>query len=104
MNEDIIKTKVTYPIMFKRLWPYTRRHPWRFAGVVVIIAVLTGISRLIPFIIGYAIDHGVVAKDISLFKTIGLVYLALEFSRTILSFCQNYMFQLLGNRVLYYLR
>jgi ATP-binding cassette subfamily B protein len=104
MNEDIIKTKVTYPLMFKRLWPYTRRHPWLFINVVLIIALLTGISRLIPFIIGYAIDHGVVAKDISLFKTIGLVYLGLEFSRTILSFCQTYMFQLLGNRVLYYLR
>ncbi|HEY8269827.1 MAG TPA: ABC transporter ATP-binding protein [Pseudobdellovibrionaceae bacterium] len=104
MNEDIVKTKVTYPIMFQRLWPYTRRHPWMFFSVVLIIAVLTGISRLIPYIIGYAIDHGVVAKDITLFKTIGLVYLALEFSRTILSFCQTYMFQLLGNRVLYYLR
>lgn len=104
MNEDIIKTTVTYPIMFKRLWPYTRRHPWMFAGVLVIILVLTGISRLIPFMIGYAIDHGVVAKDISLFKTIALIYLGLEFSRTALSFGQNYMFQLLGNRVLYYLR
>jgi ATP-binding cassette subfamily B protein len=104
MNEDVIKTKVTYPIMFKRLWPYTRRHPLMFVSVVLIIAVLTGISRLIPFIIGYAIDQGVVAKDISLFKTLGLVYLALEFSRTILSFSQTYMFQLLGNRVLYYLR
>ncbi len=104
MNDDIIKTKITYPLMFKRLWPYTRRHPWMFASVVLIIVVLTGISRLIPYIIGYAIDHGVVAKNISLFKTIGLIYLALEFSRTILSFCQTYMFQLLGNRVLFYLR
>ncbi len=104
MNEDLIKTTVTYPVMFKRLWPYTRRHPWMFLSVILIIVVLTGISRLIPYIIGYAIDHGVVAKDISLFKTIALIYLALEFSRTILSFSQTYMFQALGNRVLYYLR
>lgn len=104
MNEDIIKTTVTYPIMFKRLWPYTRRHPWMFLSVILIILVLTGISRLIPYIIGYAIDHGVVAKDISLFKTIALVYLGLEFSRTILSFSQTYLFQVLGNRVVYYLR
>jgi len=104
MNEDIIKTTVTYPVMFKRLWPYTRRHPWMFLSVILIILVLSGISRLIPFIIGYAIDHGVIAKDISLFKTIALVYLALEFSRTVLSFSQTYMFQILGNRVVYYLR
>lgn len=104
MNEDIVKTTVTYPVMFKRLWPYTRRHPWMFLSVILIIVVLTGISRLIPYIIGYAIDHGVVAKDISLFKIIALIYLALEFSRTILSFAQTYMFQVLGNRVLYYLR
>lgn len=104
MNEDIISTKVTYPVMFKRLWPYTRRHPWLFASVLVIILVLTGISRLIPFVIGYAIDHGVVGKDIDLFKTMALVYLGLEFSRTVLAFSQSYMFQVLGNRVLYYLR
>jgi ATP-binding cassette subfamily B multidrug efflux pump len=104
MNEDIIKTKVTYGMMFKRLWPYTRKHPWMFALVILIILILTGVSRMIPFVIGYAIDHGVVAKDISLFKAMALVYLALEFSRTILSFCQTYMFQILGNRVLYYLR
>jgi len=104
MNEDIIKTKVTYGMMFKRLWPYTRKHPWMFALVILIILILTGVSRMIPFVIGYAIDHGVVAKDISLFKAMALVYLGLEFSRTILSFCQTYMFQILGNRVLYYLR
>lgn len=104
MNEDIIKTQVTYPVMFRRLWPYTRRHPGLFLSVILIILVLTGISRLIPYIIGYAIDHGVVAKDISLFKAMALIYLALEFSRTILSFSQTYMFQILGNRVLYYLR
>jgi ATP-binding cassette subfamily B multidrug efflux pump len=39
-----------------------------------------------------------------LFKMMALVYLALEFSRTLLSFAQTYMFQVLGNRVLYYLR
>lgn len=104
MNEDIIKTTVTYPIMFKRLWPYTRRHPWMFASVILTILVLTGISRLIPYIMGYAIDHGVIAKDISLFKTIALIYLGLEFSRTVLSFSQTYLFQVLGNRVVYYLR
>lgn len=104
MNEDIIKTTVTYPIMFKRLWPYTRRHPGMFASVILIILLLTGISRLIPYIIGYAIDHGVVEKDISLFKTIALIYLALEFTRTVLSFSQTYLFQVLGNRVVYYLR
>src|SRR5437868_13685200 len=75
-----------------------------FSSVILIIFVLTGISRLIPFVIGYAIDHGVVARDISLFKMMAVVYFALEFSRTILSFCQTYMFQILGNRVLYYLR
>ncbi|MBC7370648.1 MAG: ABC transporter ATP-binding protein, partial [Bdellovibrionaceae bacterium] len=71
---------------------------------MLIILLLTGISRMIPLIIGYAIDHGVVAKDISLFKMMALIYLGLEVSRTILSFSQTYMFQLLGNRVLYYLR
>lgn len=104
MNEDIIKTKVNYLVMFKRLWPYTRKHPWIFISVILIILVLTGISRFIPFVIGYAIDKGIIAKDISVFKMMALVYLALEIARTILHFSQTYMFQVLGNRVLYYLR
>ncbi|MBK9323345.1 MAG: ABC transporter ATP-binding protein [Bdellovibrionaceae bacterium] len=90
--------------MFKRLWPYTRKHPWIFISVILIILVLTGISRFIPFVIGYAIDKGIIAKDISVFKMMALVYLALEIARTILHFSQTYMFQVLGNRVLYYLR
>ncbi len=104
MNEDIIKTKVTYPIMFQRLWPYTRKHPWIFIGVILVILILTAISRFIPFVIGYAIDQGVIGKDLHLFKMMALVYLALEVTRTVLSFSQTYMFQILGNRVLYYLR
>lgn len=104
MNEDVVKTKVNYRVMFKRLWPYARKHSWMFASVMLIILLLTGISRMIPLIIGYAIDHGVVTKDISVFKTMALVYLGLEITRTVLSFSQTYMFQLLGNRVLYYLR
>lgn len=104
MNEDVIKTEVTYAMMFKRLWPYTRRHPWMFVTVLVTILTLTGISRFIPYVIGYAIDQGVVAKNISLFKVMALVYLSLEVTRTVLSFSQNYLFQILGNRVLYYLR
>lgn len=104
MNEDVIKTKTTYAEMFRRLWPYTRRHPVLFASVLIIILILTGITRSIPFVIGYAIDHGVVGKDIQLFKLMALVYLGLEICRTILSFSQSYMFQILGNRVLYYLR
>lgn len=104
MHEDLVKTKVTYPVMFQRLWPFAKRERWMLFAAIV--AVLGGalVSRLIPALIGYAIDHGVKDRDYSVFTKVAYAYLALEICRSTFSFLNVYLFQLFGNRMLFHVR
>ncbi|WP_255490191.1 ABC transporter ATP-binding protein [Bdellovibrio sp. KM01] len=104
MNEDLVKTKVTYPVLFKRLWPYARRE--KVLLFAAIFAVFGGalVARLVPALIGYAIDHGVKGKNYELFTQVAFAYLGLEILRTCFSFSNNMLFQLFGNRMLFHLR
>lgn len=104
MHEDLVKTKITYPQLFKRLWPYARRE--KVLLFFAVFAVLAGalLARLIPALVGYAIDHGIKEKNLQVFTDIAFIYLTLEIFRTGLSFCHAYLFQLFGNKMLFHLR
>lgn len=104
MSEDTIKTKVTYPVLFKRLWPYARKE--KSLLFLAVGAVLTGaiVSRAIPSLIGYAVDHGIKQKNYATFTNLAFIFLGLEIVKSVLSFANVYLFQIFGNRMLYHLR
>ncbi|KYG67439.1 multidrug ABC transporter ATP-binding protein [Bdellovibrio bacteriovorus] len=104
MHEDLVKTKITYPILFKRLWPYARREKFLLMAAISAVALGAAAARGIPFLIGYAIDHGVQQKDYSVFTKVAYVYLILEILRSTFSFANAFLFQLFGNRMLFHLR
>lgn len=104
MNEDLVKTTITYPVLFKRLWPYARREKLLLFTAIIAVAGGAAISRSIPALIGYAIDHGIREHNESLFTQIAFVYLGLEIMRSCFSFANSFLFQLFGNRMLYHLR
>lgn len=104
MNEDLIKTKISYAQLFRRMWPYARRHKGMLFGVIFCILGMALLSRLTPNLIGYAIDHGVKENNKELFLQIAYIYLALEIFKTVFHFSYAYFFQIFGNRVLYYMR
>lgn len=104
MSEDLIKTKVTYPELFRRLWPYARKEKLLLILAIFAVAGVATVSRIIPSLIGYAIDNGVMKKDASVFTHVAYFYLILEVTRSLLSFSHAYLFQLFGNRLLYHLR
>ncbi|WP_232469129.1 ABC transporter ATP-binding protein [Bdellovibrio bacteriovorus] len=104
MNEDLVKTKVTYPILFKRLWPYARREKGLLFMAIFAVAGGATVARLIPMLVGQAIDKGVVGRDLSIFTKVAYAYLALEIMRSVFSFGNAFLFQLFGNRMLYHLR
>nr|BFD60627.1 ABC transporter ATP-binding protein [Bdellovibrio sp. CKG001]BFD68232.1 ABC transporter ATP-binding protein [Bdellovibrio sp. HAGR004] len=104
MNEDLVKTKVTYPVLFKRLWPYARREKILLFSAIFAVAGGATVARLIPALIGYAIDHGVKDKNYEVFTNVAYAYLALEVMRSLFSFGNAYLFQLFGNRMLFHLR
>ncbi|AHI06770.1 ABC-type multidrug transporter, ATPase and permease protein [Bdellovibrio bacteriovorus W] len=104
MNEDLVKTKITYPTLFKRLWPYARKEKALLFSAIFAVAVGALVARLIPALIGYAIDEGVQNKKYEVFAFVVGAYLGLEILRSILSFANVYLFQLFGNRMLFHLR
>ncbi|MFV8249254.1 ABC transporter ATP-binding protein [Bdellovibrio bacteriovorus] len=104
MNEDLVKTKVTYPVLFKRLWPYARREKGLLFMAIFAVAGGATVARLIPMLVGQAIDKGVVGRDLSIFTKVAYAYLALEIMRSVFSFGNAFLFQLFGNRMLYHLR
>lgn len=104
MHEDLVKTKITYPVLFKRLWPYARKEKLLLFSAIFAVAGGALVARLIPALIGYAIDHGVKGKDYSVFTQVAYAYLILEVFRSCFSFANVYLFQLFGNRMLFHLR
>ncbi len=104
MSEDQIKTDVTARELLKRLWPYCKRHLFLFSAVLLAVIGLAVTSRLLPWVIGYAIDFGVKNKNLDVLKSMALAYLGIQILQTLFQFAYNYVFQLFGNRVLYYVR
>lgn len=104
MHEDVIKTKITYPLLFKRLWPYARKEKLLLFSAIFAVAGGAIAARFIPSLIGYAIDHGVKEKNYSVFTQVAYLYLVLEIFRSCFSFANAYLFQLFGNRMLFHLR
>jgi ATP-binding cassette, subfamily B, multidrug efflux pump len=104
VSEDQIKAGITGFGPLRRLWPYCKKHPWLFVAVIVSVVGLAVTSRMLPWVIGTAIDQGVREKNMAIFKSMAMVYLALQILQTLFQFAYNYVFQYFGNRVLYYVR
>ncbi len=104
MSEDQIKTNITMSGLLWRVWPYCRRHLGLFMAVVISILGLAVCSRLHPFLIGYAIDHGFREKNYETLRNVALIYLSVQMLHTLFQFSYSFVFQKFGNRVLYYIR
>lgn len=104
ITEDTVKTTTTMWEMAKRLWPYGKRHLVLLSAAIATVLGMALVSRLIPQVIGYAIDHGFREKKEDVLLWVGIAYLGLEIFKLIFSFLHHYLFRKFGNRVLFYLR
>ena len=104
LDEDHVHSKVSTAGMFRRLLPYLLRH-WKEALIVVFMMVsLNVVARLLPTVFGWAIDFGILKKDMSFVTRMAMVYLGLEIARTVLTYLNSYLFQKLGNKILFEIR
>lgn len=103
-HEDQLKTNITFKMLFVRLWPYARRHLGLFFVVIASIFTLAAISRALPQLIGYAVDEGIQKRQSSVFVQVAWIYLGLEILKSLCNFSSGYLFQIFGNRVLFYIR
>jgi ATP-binding cassette subfamily B protein len=104
LSEDTVKTSTTILEMARRLWPYGKKHLGLLAAAMASVLGLALVSRMIPQVIGYAIDHGFREKKEDVLLWVGLAYLGLEVFKLAFSFLNHFLFRKFGNRVLYYLR
>lgn len=95
---------MSYKALIKKMWPYMRRHLGMLCLIIFSIFILSAVARLLPQVIGYAIDEGVKNKDSSAFIKAAWIYLAFEILKTISQFSSQYFFQIFGNRILFYIR
>ncbi|MES3038694.1 MAG: ABC transporter ATP-binding protein [Bdellovibrionota bacterium] len=104
ISEDNVNKGLNYKALFMKLWPYIRRHRLLFFFVLLLVFLLAFVSRTLPFLIGYAVDHGFKANNPQVLYQVATAYLVLELVKMALSFSYKFFFQVLGNRTLYHLR
>lgn len=104
MSEDQVKANITFTQMLKGIWPFAKRHPFVLGASILSVFGVAASSRLLPTIIGYAIDHGIVAKDAGVLQKAAILFLLIEILHTAFLFLYTYLFQWFGNRILFYIR
>lgn len=104
MNEDKVQTNLGYSELFKRLWPFMRRHKLLFFSAVTAVLIFAAVSRALPFVIGQTIDQGLLKKDMNFVVQMAWVYLGFEVSKLVFQFTYSFLFQKFGQRMLYYVR
>ena len=103
-SEDTLSAKTRYVDLIRRVWPYISRYKSLLLLVTLLVCIHTTIGRILPNIIGYAVDHVIIAKHLEMLFKICLVYFALELIRFVFVIIETYYFQVLGQKVVYDLR
>ena len=104
LREDQIKASITFWQMLKKLWPYARLHSLALSLSLLSVIAVAVTSRLMPLVIGQAVDEGFLHKNWDIVKLSAYQFLGLEITHAIMIFISAYLFNWFGNRMLYYLR
>ncbi len=104
MREDEIKANISYLQIFKKFWPYGKRSPLLFFATIVSVAALAVSSRLLPTLIGYAIDEGIIKSNRNVLFKVAIAFFTCEIVKSFSQWSYIYFFQKFGNRLLYFIR
>lgn len=104
MHEDQVNANISYWQMFRKLWPYGKRSRGLLAATLISVLVLAVTSRLLPTLIGYAIDNGILKNDRRVILTSAFSFLVFEILKSFSQWSYLFFFQKFGNRVLYFVR
>jgi len=103
-QEEKIQSQITLSQLFVGLWPFIKKNSWLLFVAVIFTLIHILSARLLPVTIGFAIDKGVVGKDLKIFLQAALLYSILQFTFTISQFLYTLFFAKLGNKSLFDLR
>ncbi len=102
--DDEVTNRISLPRLFMKLWPFMARYRWLLWGTVLAIVTFALVGRLLPNIVGRAIDDGFLQNSYRTVLVLAGIYFALEVLKAFLLFAHRYLFFKLGNRVLHDLR
>jgi ATP-binding cassette subfamily B multidrug efflux pump len=103
-QEDVLSNRTRYKDLLTRTWPYVAKQKKILTLVVTLVFLHTIISRILPNIVGYAVDHVIIAREHEKLFGICMLYMLLELTRFIFVIIETYYFQVLGQRVIFDLR
>ena len=103
-QEDVLSAKTKYRDLMVRTWPYVAKYRGLLSLLVILVFLHTAISRLLPNIIGYTVDHVIISKEVAKLLPICLIYFSLELVRFCFVIVETYYFQVLGQKVIFDLR
>ncbi len=95
----------TYDLrLAKRLLKYLRPYVGSLVPALVLTLAANGLGVLQPKFIQYAIDAGILKKDIGVLNWIALIFLASKILQLVVSYFQTVLLEGVGQRVMYDLR
>jgi len=104
LSEDKIKTTMTLRQMLAGLWPFAKRNPVLLTASALSVVGVGITSRLLPNLIGRAVDLGIQNGRLQVVREIALWFLGVEILHTFLMFQSQFLFNWFGNRMLTHLR
>jgi ATP-binding cassette subfamily B multidrug efflux pump len=104
MYEDKVSNRISLFRLFTKLWPFMMAYKGLFWGTIASIVCFALVGRLMPNIVGRAIDDGILKNNYSVVLILAGLYFLLEIAKAALLFGHRYLFFRLGNRVLFDLR
>lgn len=102
--EESKATELSFFVVFKKMWPFLWRHKGKVIASLFLVALYSGIGRLIPLIFGWTVDEVIEKKHFETLFWLAGTYFFVELARTLLSFLQSYQIQKLGNVTLFEIR
>jgi ATP-binding cassette subfamily B protein len=95
----------TYDLrLARRLLKYLRPYVGALVPALVLTLVANGLNVLQPKFIQYAIDEGILKKDLGVLNWIALIFLASKILQLVVAYFQTVLLEGVGQRVMYDLR
>lgn len=102
--DDDISGKAYDAVLMRRLFHYLRPYAGRVALAVALLLALAGLDLLGPLIGKVAVDRYIVPRDPSGLPLMALAFVGVQVLNSALRYVQNFMTQVLGQKVMFDLR
>lgn len=87
-----------------RIFSYLRPYLWRVLAIYVSLFIALGMQLTIPYVLGRAIDDGIIARDTGFIVRAALLIIGLTIVQGVFTFLRSYLVQTLSELVAYDLR